>query len=341
MKKKTFKQRLKKTFKIFGIVLGIIALLCMIGAIWNNIATNKESEKYPPEGEMVEVVDSKMHVFVTGNRKRKEDPAIILISGLSTPSPVADFSPIWQRLSDEHCVVVLERPGYGWSESTNQERTLENIIKEDALALKNVGIEPPYLLVAHSIGGIEAHLFSATYSDNVQGILLLDCMSPELYLYYGESSVPFLNKILPPLRATGLLRFMDTVFPDFIAGISKPERNNFKYVDSHYNNIDRVMMLSRYGNKNMLEETKRRYKNAEEASKVSIPSNIPLTLVIPNMAESEELSGYKEYMDFQEKWINQSLKGKIVDLKGGHYIHHYDPDGVYDLVKEFMNHGYQ
>lgn len=42
-------------------------------------------------------------------------------------------------------------------------------------------------------------------------------------------------------------------------------------------------------------------------------------------------------MDYEEKWIGQSSNGKIVDLKGEHGIHHYDPDGVCDLIEELMS----
>lgn len=337
MKKKILEQKFKKVLKIFSILCGVILLFCIIGAIWNNISLKREADKFPPEGVMVDVIDSKIHVFITGERREEDDPVIVLISGLSTSSPVADFSPIWQRLNEEYCVVVLERPGYGWSEPTKQERTIENIVEEDIIALKNADIDPPYVLAAHSVGGIEAHYFSASNKDDVKGILLLDCMSPDLYLYYGKQSIPFLNKILSPLRTVGLLRFLDTVSPNTVTKISRSERNNFLYVDSHYSKIDRVMMLKSSGEKNMLDETKMRYKNAETASKVSIPSNIPVTLVIPNLAESEEYAGYKEYMDYEMKWINQSSNGKIVDLKGGHYIHQYDPEGVCVLIRELVN----
>ncbi len=325
----------KKILKVLGIIFGVIFLLCIIGGVWNSIAAKNDVENYPPEGQMVEVIDSNMHVFSSGSRGENE-PAIVLISGLSTPSPVADYYPLWNRLNDEHFVVVLERPGYGWSESTDEERTLDNIVNEDVLALKNAGIEPPYLLVAHSIGGIEAHLFAATYPDDVDGILLLDSMSPDLYVHYGETSVPLLNKVLPPLRSIGLLRLMDTVFPSFVSDISRGSRNNFEYVDLHYDEIDRIMLLSKNGEKNMLAETKNRYKNAEIASKVTIPSDIPVTLVIPNLAESKELSGFENYMEYEENWGNQSSNGKIVDLKGEHYIHQYDPDGVCNLIEELF-----
>lgn len=267
MKKKHIVQKLKGICKVLSITLGVIGILCILGAVWNHNASKKDLDKFPPEGEMVDIADSKIHVFTTGSRKSEEDPAIVLISGLSVPSPVADFSPVWKRLNKEHQIVVLERPGYGWSESTNRERTLENIVGEDALALKNAGVEPPYLLVAHSIGGIEAHLFSATYSDEVQGVLLLDCMSPDLYLHYGERPVPLMNKMASPIRTIGLLRFLNAVSPKLITSLSWAGRNDFKYVDSHYNQVDRIMILSRYGEKNMLEETKDAIKMLKKPEK--------------------------------------------------------------------------
>ncbi len=44
--------------------------------------------------------------------------------------------------------------------------------------LDAAGIDPPYVFLAASFGGLIAHLYSATYPDEVVGMVYLDCSLP-------------------------------------------------------------------------------------------------------------------------------------------------------------------
>ena len=63
----------------------------------------------------------------------------------------------------------------GKSDKSNLERTSLNQVKELHTLLKNTKIEPPYIIVAHSIGGYNARIFAATYPKEVVGIVFVDC----------------------------------------------------------------------------------------------------------------------------------------------------------------------
>ena len=67
-----------------------------------------------------------MNVYSVGNG----DNTIVLMSGLGTTSPILDFQPLINELSKNNKVIVAESFGYGWSDLTDKERTVENIIKE-------------------------------------------------------------------------------------------------------------------------------------------------------------------------------------------------------------------
>ncbi len=322
------KTKLGKVLIIIGKILACTALLIVISAYWSATKHKSDLASYMPEGQMVEVNGHQMHVYVTGERSKPNDPAIVMISGLGTPSPTADFYPLWSELNKEYMIAVLERPGYGWSEETNASRTLDNIVYEDYLALEKAGISPPYLLVAHSLGGVEAHLFAGTYPNDVSGLLLLDCMSPELYLNYGEAPIPPLTKLAPTLRATGLLRLADKMFPNAIKNLSQENRNDFTFVNEHYRDLDRIITLNVAYGKNVREETELKLSNAVLANEVSLPPNLQTILMVPQLEESKGLPGYDEYLEIQSRWIAQSSKGRLEDCNTGHYVHQYDPELV-------------
>ncbi|MEK5325979.1 alpha/beta fold hydrolase [Aeribacillus sp. FSL M8-0254] len=67
-----------------------------------------------------------MHVYTKGDGEN----TIVLLSGLGTAAPVLDFEPLVNELAKNHKVVVVESFRYGWSNVTNKERTVENIVEE-------------------------------------------------------------------------------------------------------------------------------------------------------------------------------------------------------------------
>lgn len=328
------KRRLKRVLIVIGGIFACIGILLIITSIWNAVKHKSDMASYTPEGQMVEVNEHQMHVYVTGERSEPNEPAIVMISGLGTPSPTADFYPLWSELNQEHMVAVLERPGYGWSEETDTPRTLNNIVNEDYLALEKAGVSPPYLLVAHSMGGVEAHLFSGTYPNDVSGLLLLDCMSPELYLHYGEAPVPMLTKLAPSLRATGLLRLADMIFPNAIKDLTQSNRNDLTFVNEHYRDLDRIMTLNVAYGKNVREETELRLSNASLANEVTLPENLKTILMVPQLEESKGLTGFDDYLEIQRRWVDQSSNGRLEDCDTGHYVHQYDPELVIQFIEE-------
>ncbi len=326
--KKPFKRR--KRIRNLIVILSITALLCTAGAIWNAAAANIENNAYPPPGQMTEVFGSQMHVFSSGQQKAGQ-PAIIFISGLATPSPVADFFPLWSRLDSEYFTVVLERPGYGWSESTKRERSLQNITEEDRLALRQAGINPPYILAAHSIGGLEANLFAADYPDEVSGVVLLDCTSPKAMMSQG-SSVPFSSRMIPAARAIGLLLLINAFNPDFVTNQSAGMRNNFIMMDHYHKMLDRTFVLQNYRNSMMNQEQAHRMENARMAAENPFPSETPVSLVVAVRPGDEAYPEYQEFMQTQEEWVKQSETGTLQTMNGEHYIHHYAPEEICELI---------
>jgi len=316
-------------YTLFGIS-AILFLLCLNGVIWNASSNCSEKRAYPPVGQMVEVFDTKIHVFSVGERKGDQS-AIVFMSGLATPSPTADFFPLWSRLDEEYNAVVLERPGYGWSESTKRERSVQNIVEEDRSALRQAGIDPPYILVAHSIGGLEAAMFTVNYEHDVQGVVLLDCTSPKTMLSY-ENSVPLLNRLFPAMRAVGLLRIINTIKPDILSNQSKGMRNDFIMLDDYHRTLDKIFVLQKYQNAMMIKEQEMRLINAKEIAEKPFPPDIPVSMIVAVQQGDGNYPQYQEFMERQAAWVNQSEKGQLYTLTGRHYIHHYAPDAICDII---------
>ena len=89
-----------------------------------------------------------------------------------------DWSLQWRSMQPELAKVtrtcIADRAGYGFSDpgplprdSTSETKDLEN-------ALKAADIRPPYVLIGHSLGGLNTRLFAYRNPDKVVGLLLID-----------------------------------------------------------------------------------------------------------------------------------------------------------------------
>jgi pimeloyl-ACP methyl ester carboxylesterase len=75
-------------------------------------------------------------------------------------------------------VFAYNRPGYGKSEPTEQPRDGLTIVNELRQALRRQGMQPPYILVGHSLGGLYMQLFARVYPREVKGLVLVDSLYP-------------------------------------------------------------------------------------------------------------------------------------------------------------------
>lgn len=115
--------------RVLKVLLRFCVIIIVIILFWGvvNQGINFIEEKNTPHiGTYFNINDKKMNVYSVGNG----DNTIVLMSGLGTTSPILYFQPLINELSKNNKVIVAESFGYGWSDLTDKERTVENIIKE-------------------------------------------------------------------------------------------------------------------------------------------------------------------------------------------------------------------
>ena len=165
----------------------------------------KRKFKHPAPGKMVNVDGYNMHVFSEG----QGDHTFVLMAGSGTRFPTTDFKPLWSLLSTHSKVAIVDRAGYGWSDITKKSRDLDTMLDESREALKQAGLTAPYILVPHSMSGLEAIYWGQKYPDEVQAIIGLDPAVPE---YYEKVK-------LPPLFVFSIISYLsryNILTPDMV-----------------------------------------------------------------------------------------------------------------------------
>ncbi len=83
-------------------------------------------------------------------------------------------------LRDEHRVCVYDRANVGRSDDVPGLRTGESSVRDLHRLLDAAKVEPPYVLLGASFGGLISYSYAATYPEEVDGMVLLDAIVPGL-----------------------------------------------------------------------------------------------------------------------------------------------------------------
>ena len=126
-------------------VLGVCAaaFVFMSGmVVYDRVSLSKEEELMKDHiGQMVTVDDHEMCIYSEG----KGDHTLVFMAPSGEDSPIYSFKPLTDRLKKDYRVVVIEKFGYGFSDSVDTERDIETILRQDRQALKEAGLSVFYV----------------------------------------------------------------------------------------------------------------------------------------------------------------------------------------------------
>ena len=110
-------------------------------------------------------------------------PTIVYLHGSienESRSGASSALSIQTMLSDRYRFCVYDRRNVGKSDEVPGTYTGPEAAADLHALLAAAGIEPPYVLLGASFGGLLADLYAATYPDEVIGMVLLDSMIPTI-----------------------------------------------------------------------------------------------------------------------------------------------------------------
>jgi carboxyl-terminal processing protease len=256
----------------------------------------------------VSIGTHRLHIRCMG----KGSPTVVIDTG------VGDTMERWQDFQFQAAeitrVCTYDRAGYGSSEPGPLPRTSQRTAEELKQLLKKAHVEGPYVLVGHSLGGLNMQVFADRYPDLVAGLILLD-----------PTPLPFITgQVFPELY-----RMLEQQTVELQRTVEAMRQSTDAEAQAKANYLEAVASE----NAELISES------ASQVAAIESFGDIPLIVIgsgKPNPAFGAEARA------FQQFWIEQDLKLAIKSTNGkfglvpesSHYLHEDAPEVVLDAIRK-------
>lgn len=284
-----------------GLAVVLCALLLWVGSCGRRSGA--------PLDALIDVGTHRLHINCLG----AGSPTIVLDTGAG--DTYEGWVPLIDSLAKEARVCAYERAGYGQSDPGPMPRGSQRAADELHLLLINSGQEGPFLLLGHSLGALNLQVYTATYPEEVVGLVLLD--PPPLGWLVGES-FPDLLELFRQEAAS--MRSLAAA----AQASGEPEQQA---------QADFLLAVA--------SEHEELLQSAEQAAAISSFGQLPVVVVgateadprFGASAESFRLFWNRESQQLSEK----SDDGRFILAEGSsHYIHLDDPNLVLQVIHEML-----
>ena len=281
-------------------------------------------------GKKVAVAGTTLNVYTEGSGS----PTIVFLSGGGVTCPVLEYKPIYRRMSKNYRIAVVEKAGYGFSGEMKTPRTVENLVSEDREALRRAGIEPPYVLAAHSYSGLETVYWANSYPDEVKAVLSLDMGVPDYAVLQAEE-VPDdkrdkllakQHRLLKTIAKGGLLAKLFRNKTENVSGLLTGNE-----LTDEEKKIYRQLFYKNIANSEFIEESRLMTANAEAAVKTG-------DLKCPCCFYISDMKGMSKQKTWRQAGIEYAEKcGAEIHLSDkGHMMYTRIPDEMSETFLKFL-----
>ena len=268
----------------------------------------------------VTVRGRRMHACLLGSG----DITIVLLSGSCVPLPQLEYRPLIKALAKDQFVVLLEKFGYGGSDSTPQPRDLQHVVAEYREALAALDVPLPVVLAAHSMGFLEALYWTQHYPGEVSALVGIDPATPDSYRDFDMekaakqitnlSQKPLLRKIAADRYCRQLFRQLEI----------PPERRS----DLH------AKALRNFAGPVWAAESAALADNLAAIAAAPLPRSIPTLFFLSNGKGTSMSSAlWRQHgLDF----LGNMVYGEYILLDLPHNLHQAAPDLIYKKIAAWL-----
>ena len=365
------KKAFKKIGRVFMIVFAILLLLWLLIFVGSKIRLKNDKEFLEEKGycNLVSAGGYSVNVLSYGNENGKH--RIIAMSGYGIPDSCITMRRMTATFETDNQVIFIDRAGYGISDDTAQDMTVENIVEAYRTALKKAEIKAPYVLMPHSIGGVYATYWESKYPDEVEAVAIIDgteleAVSPDAQDNEDNDALLYYRLVKCGIGGTG-----DLLLKQFL-----PPK---EWLSEDEQRAEYAMALMTYDSRALLSESEQESRNINTAWKNIVTNDIPKIYIstayftaedieadgiltdemidelmsdrkerkaqLPKSQEERRKMALEDYLeigrDYKERILLPYLEKlgncELVNLPGDHLIYEQKPDECGQIIRDFID----
>ena len=291
----------------------LLAILILTGQQYERRERDRDSKLYPPPGKLVDIGGYRLHLNCAGD----VGPSVVLEYGHQ--GSYLDWRLVQPDLARWTRVCSYDRAGYGWSDSSPTSRVPSVMAQELHTLLRTAGEKPPYILVGHSFGALNAIMFAHLFPEEVAGVVLVDGSHPDALEPFRLSNRIFIRtmQFTMPLGLPRYRRWCGGAGPETIRGMSLAISCRSRL----YGAIHR--------------EWAEFPRTAAEIRAINNLGAVPLIVIARDPKVRGNSPEEIRWNDLQHKYLGLSTNSEFVIAAGsGHNVPLADPTAVVDAVRK-------
>ena len=295
-----------------AVVFVALATATVVAGRVEQESASRDSVRWPAQGRAVTLADGTiLNIACSG---LDSPTTVVFEAGLGESSMT--WSDVLPDVAETTRACAYDRAGYGWSAPTSASRDARTEAAQLHEALEGVGEAGPYLLVAHSLGGLVSRQFAAVHPHEVMGLVLLDPTDPGAVLEAGAPVLPVAEaRVQSALARVGALRpFLGRLVRD-ASGSTPPaaveERAALLYTFRTFDTAAAELGAS--------------LESARQIEESGPLKGIPVAVLASTGS-----------IFTPEQLAQISDESTVVNLQSGHYLHYEHPTAVIDTIRGIL-----
>ena len=245
------------------------------------------------ETKIASVDGDRFEYFLSG----ENGPSLVFLNGFRIP--LSSWGRLYPELQTLGRVFTYNRLGVGKSSKGRVPQTGTVVVDSLKALLEQLHVPPPYVLVAHSLGGIFSILFGQQYPELVSSIVFVDCPHPEEVEVQKQFKLPFLLQ-----KINNWMRFVERLF------------DSYKFSEDE-----------------CIKETVQQIKTAGEfpAIPIAVVSGVKKIPFVPE-------ASFKIHLQFQQRLLELSPNSQqFIAEKSDHFPQLTEPEVVFEAIREMVS----
>jgi pimeloyl-ACP methyl ester carboxylesterase len=271
-----------------------IGLLILCAGICTQCAVSQRQSAWSEK--LVDVGGRRLYINCSG-ATREGLPVVVLDAGMGNASDV--WSLVQPKVAQLARVCSYDRAGMGKSDRDSHAHSSQDIVNDLHNLLARAEIKPPYVLVGHSLGGMNARLYAGRYPKEVIGMVLVDSTHEDENDQMLAALPEEIKKNAKPEDM--IIRSAEDI--DFNKSVAEVRAANW------HSNIPLIVLT--------------------RGSATFNPNDYAVPSVAPKFEQIR--------LELQKELVTRSSMGKqIIAEKSGHNIHRDQPELVVDAIREVI-----